>query len=151
LIVDDKVMYISSMGQFHTYGFNLSKVVAIGDTEMDRQARGGNLPGVRVTCGDKRYIISDGKKYLVSDAILNEFGGAVGFTAIECKILDVMRTENMTRFITSPGNKNIYYVTSGRKRHIQSWQTFLGLGGASSNVITLHQFSFESIPTGDVL
>jgi len=148
LVVNDELSYISSMDQFNTFGFNLKQVVNVGDGELNKQARGSALPGPRVSCQGLYYVISNGTKYLVSDPLLAAFGGSGNFAAVDCSVIATLPSANMTRFVTSPNNGNIYYIDNGTSRHILAWPTFLDLGGTVNSVIALSKYTLDSFPAG---
>lgn len=149
VVIDDKVSYVSSMGQFNAYGFNIGKVANVGDQEINKQAGGAHLPNSKVVCEGKHYMVSGNKKFRVSDALLGNYGGSHSFNTINCALLAPLPEVNATRFITYPGSKNIYYVDGATRRHILSWQKFLELGGVdASNVITMHEYTFNTLQVG---
>ncbi len=148
IVADDKVYYVSSMDQFYAYGLSVARIANVGDDEINRQVRGANIPGVKVTCSGQNYIVSGGVKYLVPSSITTAFGGSGNFSNIDCPVLESLKGATMTRFVTSPGDKNIYYIDAGTRRHILSWSTFLALGGTSSDVIILSAYALGSFPAG---
>lgn len=148
LVVEGKVQYISSTGLFYAYGLDLGRVVNVGDVEINKQPRLANLPGVKVRCSGVGYIVSGGVKYLVEEPIIGEFGGINSFSDINCKVLALLGNRTMTRYVTSPGNQNTYYVDGGQLRYIQAWQTLLDLGGNLNSITTLDKFTLDSFPRG---
>lgn len=148
IVIDDNMYYIGSMDQFYSYGFRINNIANVGDADIDRQAYAGLLPGAKVKCGGDYFLMSNGTKYSVSAESITSYGGANSFTDVNCKIIAKNNQASMTRFIATPGNKNIYYIDAGAKRHILSWQTFLDLGGHSNDVITVDDYVFGAFPAG---
>lgn len=152
VVDNDRIAHISSMEQFYAYGFNLGEVAVVGDAELDRQASSADLPGPRVACGGKYYVLNTSKKFSILSSTITEYGGSGNFQIINCGLVAGLPEASMSRFITSPNNKNIYYIDNGLRRHIRDWQTFLSLGGSSAeNVITLNEYAFNSFPPGPAL
>lgn len=149
VVINDKVSYISSMDQFYAYGFNINNVAVIGDSEVNKQISGSNLPTPKVKCNSQYYVISGGYKLNVSATLLAQFGGANSFEDIECDAIAKLSNGTMTRFVTSPNNKNIYYIENGMQRHILAWQKFLDLGGNLNNITMVDNYTLDNFPVGD--
>ena len=151
LVVGDKMYYITSMEQFYAYGFKVSNVGNVGDIDIDRQNYAGLLPGSKVKCDGNYFVINNGLKYKVQASEIDVYGGINSFASVECAIIAKNAQTDMKRFVTTPGDKNIYYIDNGAKRHILSWQTFLDLGGRSDGVVSLDSYTFRFFTPGLVI
>jgi hypothetical protein len=149
LMDDGEISYISSMDVFNAYGFKLNQIIGVSDQEIEKQPKGSVLSGAFVRCDNKNFIISNGVKYEVKVTDVDHFGGESRFTGAGCGALS--RLGEMTRFVTTQGNRNIYYIENKTKRHILSWSTFVSMGGTSEDVIFVDASTFNSFSNGATL
>lgn len=139
-------LHVPSWPYFRHFGVNPASIVQGPESLNTFYSTGGELSTVAQASDGWRYIISNGKRYVVGESIRAEWGiPANTFKALGSgNINRLPLAGEFGKFFTHNGG--IYYASNGQKHHVQSWGTYLALGGGA--LVEVTSDLFDAIPSG---
>lgn len=145
-------LYIGSMKLLNDFGFKWPSTIPSPQKDVNAYPSSGSLPTYLKVSNDA-YLVDGGKRHLINQSL----DTAVGITRnnllnVDNYFLRNTSANTLSRFIKSSNSGNIYYLESGQKRLIKSWETFLQMnGGASGPITVLTPERVNAFPSGPAL
>jgi hypothetical protein len=134
LNLDGTSCALSSVNQLGGFRLNTSNVHSINES----MTTGNILSGLVKSSNGSYYIVSGGSKTLVSTAALTSWGVnqsvACSFTQTFLDTLPTIQTSKTMTFARLPSGL-IYYSSSNQAHLINTYATFLSLGGNTNNTV----------------
>src|SRR6185503_3600889 len=122
-------LHVPTWNFIRHYNFSLGGMVQGPESLNAAYATGGELSTAVQTADGWRYIISNGKRYVVGESMRSEWG-------IPTNTFKSLSSANANRLpLVGEFGKffiyqnAIYYASNGQKHHVPSWNTYLALGG----------------------
>ncbi len=106
----------------------------------------GELSTAVQTSDGWRYIVSNGQRFVVGEAMRAEWGiPANTFRSISHgNVSRLPLAGEFGKFFIHNGG--IYYASNGQKHHVQSWSTYIALGGG--RLVHIESDLYDAIPLG---
>jgi hypothetical protein len=97
--------------------------------------------------GASYYFIDNGKTYQIPTDIVPAYPQQfINYSA--GSLFPPAPNPTATRYIKSSDSPKLYYLDSGIRHHVGSWNTFVSLGGSSSNIVVYSESGISQIPEG---
>jgi len=153
---------------FEARGYKWNQVISITQTELASYATGADIATypngtlLRNTSDDKVYLISDGKKRLIPGPIFFEDMGYqwTNVIGVAASHLDLYTTGSNVRtskihpngtLVRVQDTNTIYFIESGKKRHVTSPQVLEANGYRWNEVVTVKRSELEMYGVGQDL
>jgi hypothetical protein len=109
---------------------------------------GGTLSSLVRKSNGEMFLVTNGQRLAIGEPVRAAWGSPVPGSALQLSDTNINRlplTGELSKFFIYNGG--IYYAQGGQKHHVQSWTSFINLGGGALPV-TVPQDFFNTIPLG---
>lgn len=148
----DNVRYsLTSLAQIQQFAFSTSMVPNVNQLTLDSYPSDGLLISL-IYDGTSYFVINGGKKITVPTDLVSEYGfTSLSSSELSASVLSKLPSGGtLGRFAQSISGA-IYYIDSGLKQPITSFDTFKSMGGTSSNTYVIPGDVLNQIPNGSAI
>ncbi|MEK7459027.1 MAG: hypothetical protein AAB663_01330 [Patescibacteria group bacterium] len=166
LLVDDALRQIDSMTTFRSIGFNEDEVQSITNDDLALYDIGDDITSATVypqgsllqlkTTGAVFYI-RDGERHAIFDkTIMTANFSGMPITPVDSVVIEQFKEGKpvklpdgwLVKFADDP---TVFVISEGKRRPIDSEQTFLAFGWSWGDIVTVNQDALNTHPLGEAI
>lgn len=145
--------YISSPSLFADFGYRMSDVTSVSNSDLVPYITGSNLAQIDKDTSGTVWLIDLGVKHRLSTTML----GATNYNIVANSVpilpdqifSHIPSSNDVINIVQVPGQDPIYAIENGQKHWFTTASSFLSHGGDWNNIMKVSSYYLASVPTGD--